>query len=83
MTIFDRKQFDLFGGNLRLERKAPVPSGAVFQFGGRPLKVVKAYGDDLAAPVVVEELTSVHTLKGQYGLWSADGVSRAMRKGIK
>lgn len=69
--LFDRPQ---------IERRAEIPAGTVFGFGGRALLVVKAHGTDAAAPVVVEELTDAVTLRGQLGLWSADGVTRAMTK---
>jgi hypothetical protein len=61
-----------------IERQAAIPAGAVFMFGGRPLQVTKTYGTDAAAPIIVEELTDAVTHKGQYGLWSADGVMRQM-----
>lgn len=72
------RQPDLFGP-LRLERRASIPARSVFNYAGRPLLVVRVVGDDPAAPVIVEELSDAVTLKGQLGLWSADGVSRAMR----
>jgi hypothetical protein len=61
------------------ERRAEIPAGCVFLFGGRPLSVVRVYGTDAAAPVIVEELTGRYTLKGQLAIWSVDGVSRALR----
>lgn len=65
-----------------IERRAEIPAGTVFGYGGRPLKVVKAHGTDAAAPVIVEELSGFgeSTLKGQLGLWSNDGVQRVMHK---
>jgi hypothetical protein len=71
-------QPDLFG-RPAYERRAEIPFGTVFSFGARPLYVVKVYGSDAAAPVIVEELSNIVTLKGQFALWSADGVTRAMR----
>jgi hypothetical protein len=72
------RQFDLFP--LRLERPAEIPSGAMFSFGGRPHEVVRTFGDDAAAPVIVEEIIETHhALEGQFGLWSAAGVTRAMK----
>jgi hypothetical protein len=50
----------------------------VFHFRGRALKIIKSHGSDNAAPVIVEELTDRVTLKGQYALWSAQGVAREM-----
>ena len=47
---------------------------------GRPLRIVRCYGADDAAPVVLEELAAVgDAAAGQYALWSADGVRRAMQ----
>ena len=71
-------QPDLFA-QPAFERRADIPAGAVFMYGGRPLYVVKVYGSDAAAPIIVEELTNAAVLKGQFALWSADGVIRAMR----
>jgi hypothetical protein len=72
------RQFDLFEPP-QLERPASISAGFVFPFAGRHLRVVKAYGSDAAAPVIVEELASfgASTLKGQYALWSLQGVQRA------
>jgi hypothetical protein len=65
-----------------MSRPAQVAAGMTFQFGGRFLRVVKSYGTDPAAPVIVEELNSFGTtLKGQFSLWSADGVLRSAGKG--
>jgi hypothetical protein len=73
-------QFDLFKPPT-IERRAEIPAGMVFNYAGRPLLVVKSYGTDAAAPVIVEELASFgpRTLRGQLAIWSADSVSRAMR----
>lgn len=65
-----------------ISRKAPIPTGAVFRYGGRMLMVVKAHGTDKAAPVIVEELTGEPGRKGQLGLWGYDGVARALRKPV-
>jgi hypothetical protein len=64
-----------------LERHAEVPAGMVFVYGGRPLMVVRVVGNDPAAPVICEELAEFGTtLRGQFSLWSLDGVRRALRK---
>jgi hypothetical protein len=63
-----------------MHQEAQIPAGTVFTHGGRPLLVHKVHGTDAAAPVIVEELTNAVTLKGQLGLWGADGVRRALRK---
>jgi hypothetical protein len=67
-----------------IERQAEVPSGMVFRFGGRFLRVVKTYGRGRSAPVIVEEMASSANggLKGQLGLWATEGVMRASKKGI-
>jgi hypothetical protein len=76
------RQLDMFPPRV-IERRAEIPAGAVFQSGGRFLKVYKVHGADAAAPVIVEELQSFGTtLKGQLGLWSQDAVERALAKGI-
>ena len=64
-----------------IERRAELPAGTVFGYGGRSLKVVEVHGTDAAAPVIVEELSDFgsSTLKGQLGLWSLDGVTRALK----
>lgn len=55
---------------LVIERRAELAAGMVFTHGGRPLVVVKAFGSDPAAPVIVEELTHGRSwLKGQFALW--------------
>jgi hypothetical protein len=60
-------------------RTAQVTQGAVFMHMGRPLRVDKVTGDDAAAPVILEELTSWGISgAGQYCLWSVDFVTRAM-----
>jgi len=63
-----------------LRREAAIPSGIVFRYGGRYLKVIKAYGTDKAAPVIVEEVTNMNGPAGQLSLWGADGVARAIRR---
>lgn len=76
------KQFDLFTPPV-IERRAEIHRDAVFAHGGRFLKVYRVFGDvsDKAAPVIVEELQSFgSTLKGQFGLWSQDAVSRALSR---
>lgn len=65
-----------------LARPAQLAVGMVFRFGGRFLRVHRVYGTDPAAPVIVEELADGPTsLKGQFALWGADGVVRAMTRG--
>lgn len=65
-----------------IERRAEIPAGLVFRYAGRMLRVVKTYGTDPAAPIIVEELdTFGTTLRGQFGLWSCDGVQRAIAQG--
>jgi hypothetical protein len=60
-------------------RAAEIGAGTMFMHGGRLLKVVKAYGSDPAAPVILEEMMPWgDCLAGQLALWSADGVLRAM-----
>jgi hypothetical protein len=77
------KQFDLFEPPT-LERRAEIPSGAMFQSSGRFLKVYRVYGTDRAAPVIVEELQAFGTtLKGQFGLWSQDAVARALARRLR
>jgi hypothetical protein len=77
------RQLDMFTPPT-LERRAEIPAGAVFQSGGRFLKVYRVFGSEDDAPVIVEELQSFGTtLKGQYGLWSQDAVSRALARGLK
>ena len=69
-----------------IERRAEIQRDAVFQFGGRFLKVYRVFGDitDRAAPVIVEELTAFGTtLPGQYALWSQDAVLRCLGKGLR
>lgn len=58
-----------------IERNQQAPSGAVFWHRGRPLKIVRSYGTDARAPVIVEELATFgSTLTGQYALWSCKAV---------
>lgn len=77
------KQLDMFAPPV-IERRAEVPAGAVFQSGGRFLKVYRVFGADASAPVIVEELQAFGTtLKGQYGLWSQDAVSRALARRMR
>lgn len=64
-----------------ITRQAEIPAGCVFTYGGRALRVSRVSGTDAAAPVVVEELTNAVALKGQFAIWSADGVSRALAAG--
>jgi hypothetical protein len=74
------KQLSMFPPPV-LERPAAIPAGAVFQSGGRFLKVYRVFGDasDKRAPVIVEELQAFGaSLKGQFGLWSQDAVARAL-----
>lgn len=74
------KQFDLFAPPT-IERRAEIPRDAVFSHGGRFLKVYRVFGTDAAAPVIVEELQSFgSTLRGQFGLWSQDAVTRALAR---
>lgn len=63
-------------------RQAAIPAGLVFRYGGRFLKVVKSYGTDKAAPVIVEEMEDRHALAGQLSLWGAEGVARATRRKV-
>jgi hypothetical protein len=66
----------------RQERPAPVQVGEVFTWRGCMRRVVRTFGEDAAAPVIVEEMTAVgHALPGQYGLWSAESVRRAKVEG--
>lgn len=58
----------------------PAAAPTVFNFGGRALRIARAYGTDSAAPIIVEELSDRFTLKGQYALWSRQGVTREMEK---
>lgn len=63
-----------------IERPARIRAGMVFGYGGRMLRVHRVYpGDDAACPVIVEELSDFGPgLKGQFAIWSAGGVMRAM-----
>lgn len=76
------KQSDLFIVPLALHQQAPIAAGSLVEYGGRLLAVVKVYGGDAAAPVILEELTNVAALKGQYALWATAGV-RKHRKELK
>lgn len=59
--------------------EAEIPGGMTFLGCGRLLRVVRAYGTDAAAPVIVEELMAVgDAMPGQLGLWCVDGVRREM-----
>lgn len=52
-------------------RQAELPIGSGFMFAGRPLTVVKTYGTDPSAPVILEERASFGgSIAGQYALWS-------------
>lgn len=63
-------------------RQAPIPVGAIFSYAGRLLAVVRVYGTDPGAPVIVEEIEGYGSvLPGQYALWSADGVARILYGG--
>ena len=65
-----------------LRTQAEIPSGLVVFAIGRPLMVVRAYGTDPAAPVVLEELADVGpALTGQFALWSVEAVTRAAAAG--
>lgn len=62
-----------------IERPAALPSGLVFAYAGRALRIARSYGTAANAPVIVEELATFGTtLRGQYGLWSVDAVNRAI-----
>lgn len=62
-----------------IERRAEIPAGTIFSYGGRSLLVTKTYGTNAAAPVIVIEIAeSAASLKGQYALWSVQDVQRAM-----
>lgn len=66
-----------------IHAEQPVPAGAVFFFGNRPLMIVEAHGTDPAAPVICEELEWHNpSLPGQLCLWSLDCVRRAMRNQV-
>lgn len=75
-----KHQYDLFRPP-SIERRAEIPAGIIFSFGGRFLRVYKTYGTQPDAPVIVEELIAFgSTLKGQFALWSADSVSRCLAR---
>jgi hypothetical protein len=62
------------------QAKTRIPKGTVFVQAGRLLAVVQTHGTDAAAPVIVEELaSSPPALRGQFAMWSVEGVTRAMR----
>lgn len=74
------RQFDLFAPPV-IEQTASIAVGAVFFHAGRAMRVHRVTGNDKAAPVIVEELAPVGAaLKGQFGLWSVDGVRRSMSR---
>lgn len=55
----------------------------VFFHWGRPLRIARLYGEDPAAPVIVEELADgwngdIRYGKGQLSLWSLAGVTRVL-----
>lgn len=63
----------------QIVRRAELHSGFTFLFAGRFLRVVKSYGTDAAAPVVVEELMAVgEALPGQFSLWALGGIPTEM-----
>ncbi|RAI45275.1 hypothetical protein [Rhodoplanes roseus] len=64
-----------------LRRDAAIAVGAVIWHGGRPLAVFRVHGEDAAAPVILEELTTRCGLRGQLCLWSLDAVTKAMMRG--
>lgn len=75
------KQLDLFGEPVASSAPDEPPIDDVeFRFGNRGLRVVRVYGDDDAAPVIVEELSNRVTLPGQLALWSRQGVKRELEK---
>lgn len=60
-------------------RPAPLIAGVVFHYGGRALRIHRVYGTDPRAPVILEDLASRGSIsKGQYALWSAAAVTRAI-----
>lgn len=62
-----------------IQRAAIIPSGAVFHYAGRALRVRRVWGSMAGDVVIVEELASFgHSLAGQYGIWSVEAVSRAL-----
>jgi hypothetical protein len=65
-----------------ITRPARIHAGMVFRFGGRMLRVHRVYdGDDAATPVIVDELSDgPRWLGGQYGLWSAGDIMRALNR---
>lgn len=72
------RQADLFDPPA-IQRAAVIPSGAVFHFAGRALRVRRVWGSMAGDVVIVQELASFgSTLAGQYGIWSVEAVSRAL-----
>ena len=62
-----------------IQRAAIIPSGAVFHFAGRALRVRRVWGSRAGDVVIVEELASFgKSLAGQCGIWSVEAVSRAL-----
>lgn len=63
-----------------IQQAAIIPSGAVFHFAGRALRVRRVWGSRAGDVVIVEELASFgkYSLAGQYGIWSVEAVSRAL-----
>lgn len=70
---------------LQVVQQAELPSGLVFWYWGRPLRVVRCEGADKAAPVIVEEMEShwAGALAGQLSIWSLDGVRLALDRNMK
>lgn len=53
----------------------------VFWFWGRALRVVRAAGDDAAAPVICEELEDFSgSFAGQLSIWSMEAVRRVIAR---
>jgi hypothetical protein len=72
------QQGDLFAPP-EITRPASLPSGVVFTYAGRAMRIARTYGTAGNSAVIVEELAEFGTtLRGQYGLWSVDAVSRAI-----
>lgn len=62
-----------------MHQAATIPRGAVFHYAGRALRVCRVWGSMSGDVVIVEELASFgSSLKGQYGIWSVEAVSRAL-----
>jgi hypothetical protein len=65
-----------------IEHRAEAPRDAVIIFAGRPMRIVKSYGNDPAAPVILEELVRGKNYSaGQYTMWSMWAAMRALAKG--